>query len=119
MPDPAPREWGDGATDRREHVIEDVSYAGGVIACRCGQHVTGSTPDLLADAWVAHGGTVMRLADVAERGSESKVPAEDRAASALNAVVMVGNRCTCDTTPITECPNYLPGDEDGDFSDDE
>jgi hypothetical protein len=119
--DIAPREWGDGATDRRPHVIEDISYASNTIACRCGSYVRGSSPDVLADAWVAHAPKtgVLRLADSVERGQEPAPELAGRAEAAKAAVVMLGRRCTCIVgSDITTCPNYIPGDEEGDFSDD-
>lgn len=111
MDDAKPREWGDGATDAREHVIEDMSYSAGVIACRCGSRVVGAMPDELADAWVAHGGQVLRLTDAVERGTEPLLPAHARAEAARAAIITLGARCTCATTDITDCPNYVAGDE--------
>lgn len=117
MPDVKPREWGDGATDVRTHVIEDMSYAAGVIACRCGSLVRGQTPDELATAWVQHGGQVLRLTDAVERGTGQPVIDHERSEAARAALVQLGLRCTCATTDITACPNYMAGDEVPDHDD--
>ena len=47
------RTWGDGATDKRVHVIEDISYAQDFILCRCGVRLTNIQTDA---TWKAHRG---------------------------------------------------------------
>jgi hypothetical protein len=51
------RTWGDGATDRRGHVIVDVSYGEGWVRCRCGHMVVAGTVGL-DQAWDAHRGVL-------------------------------------------------------------
>jgi hypothetical protein len=111
MPVPS-RKWGDGGNDQRVHVIEDISYEDDFIACRCGARLTGIAD---GDAWTEHGGRVFR-ADYLE-GRES-LPEEERMGAVLAAFARTAARCTCATTEVTACPNYLPGDEEVDSHDD-
>lgn len=105
-----PRTWGDGADDRRQHVIEDIRYAAqSTILCRCGQVMTAPTPEDLSVLWRRHGGSVLDNRDVKDRTMTAIN--DEASASAMLAIVAIASRCTCATTPITECPNYVPGDE--------
>jgi len=106
------REWGDGATDVRLHVIEDISYAADTIVCRCGALVH----DILIGGWVWHGGSSLRLDDAAERGSEPKPQDNARAIAALAAIATLGRSCTCqqDVESFATCPNsIIPSDLEG------
>lgn len=110
------REWGDGATDTRHHVIEECGFGSHpFILCRCGTRLMGATNELLSTEWRAHGGQVLRMWDVEDRNGVdgSILSAEDRATEAVLALVQVGQRCTCDNDgDIYACPNYIPGDEE-------
>jgi len=113
MPAAAPaktRTWGDGADDRRTHVIEDIRYAQqSTILCRCGQVMTAATPEDLSVLWRRHGGSVLDHKDVQDRTMTAIN--DEASALALLAIVNIGRACTCDRTTVTECPNYVPGDE--------
>ncbi len=102
------REWGDGATDVRTHVIEDISYSADAIVCRCGAVIRGIRD---GSGWVGHGGSVLRMTDAAERGAEPGPSAESKAANALFLVVAVGKRCTCSAdSDVRDCPNFITAD---------
>ena len=47
------RQWGDGATDKREHVIDFISYERDFLICRCGKRIRGVQDDV---KWKAHRG---------------------------------------------------------------
>lgn len=36
---------------------------------------------------------------------------DDRASDVWVAIIELQENCTCDTTDVTQCPNYMPGDE--------
>lgn len=101
------RTWGDGLTVRPRHVVADIDYAPDMswLTCSCLAHFEAATPDSLAEAWRAHGGKVLDVS----------VPDEPPTAidDGVAVLQLLGwrSRCSCDTTPITECPNYMSGDE--------
>ena len=108
---PGTRTWGDGADDRRVHVIEDIHYGPTVssIRCRCGTLMSDATPEALSVLWRRHGGSVLDHKDVRDRTMTAIN--DEASASAMRAIIALAGACTCDTTPVTECPNYMPGDE--------
>jgi hypothetical protein len=65
------RRWADGATSTRPHVIGDVDFRAGFIACVCGQEVRADSDLTLEDAWDTHRG---RPELVAERVLEPVNP---------------------------------------------
>lgn len=102
------REWGDGATDRRTHVIEDISYSDDTILCRCGTVIHGIGD---GSGWVDHGGSVLRMADAEERGAEPRQSSESAATRALASIAEQGKRCTCTPTSyVGLCPNFIDSD---------
>lgn len=108
----APRTWGDGATSRKVHVIADIRYGKerSSLVCACGTSMSALTPEALGLQWVEHGGSLLRTDNIEDRADT--LPTEDAAAIAVAALVAVGSRCTCPTTDITDCPNFVPGDEE-------
>lgn len=51
------RSWGDGVGDSRPHVIEDLSFFGGWVECRCGSRVeTTFGTTALESLWDIHRG---------------------------------------------------------------
>lgn len=106
------RTWGDGATDRRLHVIEDIHYGEGgpsTLACRCGTEFLAATPEALSAKWRAHGGKVLDHSDIVERGQlPTPGEVESRRVAAYSAIAALGALCTC--PPVELCPNYVRGD---------
>ena len=74
----------------------------------------GSTPEQLAQEWQAHGGTVLDTSRWAERDGSWDPPGDERAMLAMLAMFERAARCTCGTTDVADCPNYIPGDEEPD-----
>lgn len=138
---PSARSWGDGATDRRPHVIVDISYAEGRVECRDGTVITVEEGHSLERAWDAHRGVttvhqrvvdstlasdsevsefLARIADpnhvVNMGGAHSVTPSgQDDLEDAfylLERLAAMQARCTCATTDIRACPNYEVGDEE-------
>lgn len=101
-----PREWGDGAHDRRQHLIADISYPLDTIACLCGEFIHGIRD---GSAWQNHGGSLFSMEQ--ERGEPEVAPGNERGFRAVELLRAFGRDCTCDTTTVADCPNYIPGDE--------
>lgn len=99
------RRWGDGGEDTREHVIEDISYEGDFITCRCGKTLFD-----VADGskWSKHGGRVSRAFETAD---DSPVSEGVRMSTILSTFMRTRALCTCATRDLRACPNYEPGDE--------
>jgi hypothetical protein len=138
------RTWGDGATDRRAHVIEDISFGDTpYVYCRCGETIL-SGEHTLEQAWDLHRGLTTGYAlrfgvpasddevdDFLDKIAQPNRKGEPRAPRAplhhtapagddgsaeqvsllLDRLRIMGERCTCDTTPVERCPNYVEGDE--------
>ncbi len=68
------RTWGDGATDNRAHVILDLSYAEGWLACQpCDALVLQGEYLTLDRAWTAHRGLQYRLPQYGELAQDDEV----------------------------------------------
>lgn len=106
------RQWGDGLTTRARHLIADIRYpqdGPSWLVCGCGTRLVGDTPEALAIQWRGHGGQVLEVhaaTDPVEYSPGTKGP------ELMAALLAIRARCTCDHTPTTECPNYMPGDEE-------
>ena len=108
------RAWGDGGGDKRVHVIEDVWYKSGDpwLRCRCGVNLIAHTNRELADAWVAHGGGVLRLWDNDEGDADPPPSTTTQSFKAVAAIGRLGSQCVCtETSDVRDCPNYQLGDE--------
>lgn len=104
------REWGDGATDARDHVINVISYEDDFIKCRCGETIFGIGDGA---AWRLHGGSVFVGRGFEERSTATLTATDDTLADLVDSVHWFMSNCTCDSTPIEDCPNYVEGDEEG------
>lgn len=104
----AGRTWGDGGNDQRVHVIEYISYAEDRIICRCGRTVTGISN---GRAWSRHGGSLFSGRGFEDVGDIGGFSAQREAYEAVATILDMQRACTCYKTPVTECPNYLEGDE--------
>lgn len=110
------REWGDGATDRRAHVIIEVSYGDpSWLFCRCGTTLEGNSANELAARWQEHGGSVLVNTGYVERDGPDVADDIEASLSAMKAIVALAESCTCHAADIRDCPNYRDGDE---YSDD-
>ncbi len=139
------RTWGDGADDRRIHVIEDISFGDTpYVYCRCGETIVAGALTL-EQAWDLHRGLTRQyalrngtpasdeevedfLARVDRPRSRSVVrgpsirlsrpmmddDAAEQVSRLLDRLRITGERCTCDTTTVLACPNYVTGDEEND-----
>lgn len=117
LPRPPTRTWGDGLsrTRVREHLIEAIEYGAheSWLRGRDGETLRATSPGALASLWEAHGGKVFAFtAEDRHWMSATQTPLSERTQQAVAALVAIGLRCTCATTPITDCPNYMPGDEE-------
>ncbi len=108
-----PRTWGDGLTTRYRHQIADIKYteAGpSCLVCGCSLMLDAATPEALAVLWRGHGGKVLEVHGATD--PSDVYSADEGRDSRLSAMVAaLRQRCTCDTTAITDCPNYVSGDE--------
>lgn len=111
------RMWGDGHTDRSRHLIADITYGEfdgpSSLVCADGEEMHADSPDELARLWQAHGGAVAPpfARDDSDVGSVGGEVYAEREAAALSAILRLSSQCRCHTGPITECPNYMKGDE--------
>jgi hypothetical protein len=108
VPFRAPREWGDGATARTgRHIVEDISYAADYILCSDGLVLHG-----IADGkvWQGHGGKLLTLRGLGER-QESVAYDPEASARAIASLLAITRACTCATSSVSDCPNYMTGDE--------
>lgn len=119
---PSVRAWGDGKTSRHRHLIQRVLYgADGHSELTCATDKTvliADSPEGLEDLWQQHGGKLLETETVEEHPLTTE-DAIERGHQARAAILLMSQRCTCATDDPLLCPNYLPGDEEGDFSDDD
>lgn len=135
------RTWGDGGGDQRVHVIEHISFVDDIIGCRCGSAVRGGAVGLDAAWNAHGGKVLPHAGQPASDGEvhdflarigtdldgdkrhrqaratamplpvESQQAAVDSAFEWLDTVTLMQERCTCATTAVEDCPNYVEGDE--------
>jgi hypothetical protein len=109
------RTWGDGGGDEREHTVDAISFmlTPNYIYCSCGaEPIRADTPAELAAQWRSHGGKILGDKGFTERALDPETgPDELRRAAAVLALQEIWARCTCDTTDVFDCPNYMDGDE--------
>lgn len=119
---PSVRSWGDGKTTRSRHLIADIAYlpALSVIVCSDGTFLEAETPEELEELWRAHGGSLLDTQDMKRDPVQlSDAESHERSREARAAIALLASRCTCSHSDPLLCPNHLPGDEEGDFSDDD
>ena len=118
---PAARAWGDGKTTRRRHIIATMSYTAAYSWLTCatdGESMGADTPELLEVLWARHGGKLLDM-ESEERRPMDQLEAQQRGIEAIALVHKFGRSCTCADTDPRLCPNYVAGDEEGDYSDDD
>lgn len=119
---PSVRSWGDGKTARSRHLIADIQYGPklSVIVCSDGTFLEAETPEELEELWRDHGGSLLDTQDMKRDPVQlSSIEAQERSSEARAAIALLASRCTCARHDPLLCPNHLPGDEEGDFSDDD
>jgi hypothetical protein len=117
------RYWGDGGGDKREHIVASISFTQMpmFIDCTCQtdaeepQRLTAVTAAALAAAWQKHGGSVLGDKGFEDRRVADAGSQQARADAAVLAIREWTRRCTCETTDIEDCPNYIDGDEALDY----
>lgn len=80
------RTWGDGADRKAEHIIDDISYEKGSIACSCGSFVGIRLGLTLEDAWDTHRGKPELVLDRALTPSHEAQASNDEVSAFLELV---------------------------------
>lgn len=96
-----------------------MSYREGLSALTCatdGTVLTAATPEALEVLWQGHGGRLLETG-AAERTNPGEPEAQTRGFEAIALIHQLGQRCTCASDDIRDCPNYVPGDEEEDHDD--
>jgi hypothetical protein len=111
------RLWG-MTLGKREHVAADISFTvtPNRLRCQCGEMLEAPAAEQLGRTWQDHGGGVMSLSANEAQPIEERGPAEMRARATLAAIAARQAACTCATTDVRDCPNYVTDDDyhDGD-----